>query len=138
MKHPEFDLQKAICRYLDAQWPKILYMSDTVASLKLAKTQATRNKAIQKQGFKTPDLIIFHPNKYFHALFLELKVKSPYQRNGKLYANEHLEGQEATLNDLAKLGYFAQFAWSFDMAKAIIDNYLKDANLSLPITNGYV
>jgi len=126
MKHPEFELQKQVCKYLDLQWPKILYISDTIAAVKLTMPQAIRNKQIQKQGFKTPDLIIFHPNKYFHGLFLELKVKSPYQRNGQLYSDDHLQGQQDTLNDLSKLGYFAQFAWSFEMAKGIIDNYLKD------------
>jgi len=126
MKHPEFILQQQVCKYLNLQYPTILYLSDTVASVKLTMPQATRNKSIQKQGFKTPDLIVFHPNKYFHGLFLELKVKSPYQKNGQIYSDEHLQEQQDTLNDLSKLGYWAGFAWTFEMAKGIIDNYLAD------------
>jgi len=52
MKHLEYDLQVAICRYLSYQYPDLDYMSDTIANLKLTQTQAKRNKKIQKNGFK--------------------------------------------------------------------------------------
>jgi len=123
MKHQEYDLQKAICRYLIMQYPNVLFMSDTIASLKLTMGQAVRNKAIQCPAFKTPDLIIFHPNESYHGLFIELKIADPFTKRGAL-KSEHIEGQWLTLQALSQKGYKAEFAWSFDMAKGIIDNYL--------------
>jgi len=128
MIHREFDLQKAVCLYLNMAYPKIAFISDTVASVKLTKPQAYRNKQIQKQGFKCPDLIIFQPNKYFHGMFLELKTENPFTLKGEIKASQdnHLAGQRDTLKQLSKLGYFAQFVWTFDDAKILIDQYMKD------------
>lgn len=114
-----------VCSYLNLQYPNVLFLSDTVASVKLTMGQAVRNKAIQKQNFRTPDLIIFKSNQNYHGLFMELKVESPFKRDGKLKSNEHLEGQQETINQLNRLGYFACFAWEFDQAKQIIDDYMK-------------
>ena len=122
MKHQEYDLQKQVCQYLRMQYPKVLFMSDTVASLKLTMGQAVRNKAIQKEGFKTPDLIIFHPNRDFKGLFIELKTESPFNKKGKC-KSPHIQGQHDTIEELSRLGYCANFAWSFDMAKTMIDEY---------------
>jgi len=125
-QQPEYKLQTQVCEYLERQYPKVLFLSDTVASVKLTFAQQNRNKKIQKHGFKCPDLIILHPNDKFHGLFIELKAKSPFKKDGvTLLSNEHIEEQNSTLNELLSKGYFATFAWSFEMAKEIIDNYLK-------------
>jgi len=126
MKHPEFELQKQVCRYLDLAYPKSLYMSDTIANVKLNMTQAVRNKSIQKQGFKCPDLIIFEPRGGYNGLFIELKVVSPFKKDGTLKKSEHLEGQQKTIIDLLDRGYYADFATGFDEAKKIIDMYLNE------------
>ena len=122
---PEYNLQKQICQWLNKNHAEILYLSDTIASVKLTMPQAIRNKAIQKEGFKTPDLLIFEPNEKYKGLFIELKVKSPFKKNGELLKCEHLEGQQKTINDLNAKGYFACFSWSFEMTIEIIENYLK-------------
>ena len=126
MKHLEYDLQVAVCRYLSYQYPDVDYMSDTIANLKLSKTQASRNKKIQKNGFKCPDLIIFEPRNNFSGLFIELKLQSPFKKDGQIKAstNDHLKGQLETIENLNKKGYSAHFSWGFDMTKEIIDNYL--------------
>ena len=123
-KQPEFELQKQICAYISLQYPDVLFLSDTIASVKLTKPQQARNNAIQKKGFKTPDLLILKPNKNYHGLFIELKVATPFKLNGELKKSEHLEGQQKSINDLNNLGYFACFSWGFEMTKEIIDNYL--------------
>lgn len=123
MKHKEFSLQKAVCKYLDLQYPEILYLS-TGTSLKLTMGQAVRNKLIQKNGFKVPDLLILHPNNLYHGLFLELKIESPYKKDGQIKSNEHLQGQEKSIKDLIKWGYCACFVVGFNEAKDIIDKYL--------------
>lgn len=123
MQHPEYHLQKQVCKYLDLQFPFALYLSDTVASVKLTMAQASRNKAIQKHGFKCPDLIILHPKGNYHGLFIELKSKPIHKLSGELLKNEHVLGQQRTIEALNSLNYFAAFAVGFDEAKKIIDNY---------------
>jgi hypothetical protein len=90
--------------------------------------QAARNKAIQKADFKCPDLLILSPTEFYHGLFIELKVASPFKADGEIKAsqNDHLEKQLNQLNKFINLGYYACFAWDFDMAKKIIDNYFKN------------
>lgn len=124
MKHEEYNLQKAVCRYLELRYKGVLYMSDTIANVRLTMQQAVRNKAIQKEGFKCPDLLILHPTKTYHGLFIELKIKSPWKKNGELLKNEHLEGQQRTIDELNELGYLACFSVGFEQTKQIIDNYL--------------
>ena len=124
--HKEFELQKAICRWLNVQYPKVLYLSDTIASVKLTIPQQNRNKLIQKNGFKTPDLLIFEPNKEFKGLFIELKVKSPFKKDGTLLKDEHLESQQKTINDLKQKGYHACFSWSLEMTLDIINRYMSN------------
>jgi len=125
-QQPEYKLQTQVCEYLERQYPKVLFLSDTVASVKLTFAQQNRNKKIQKHGFKCPDLIILQPKDKFHGLFIELKAKSPFKKDGiTLLSNEHVEDQAKTLIALLQKGYFATFAWSFEMAKKIIDTYLK-------------
>lgn len=123
-EQPEYQLQKQVCSYLRNQYPKIMFLSDTVAAVKLTFPQQARNKAIQKEGFKCPDLLILQPNNTHHGLFIELKSKSPYKGNGELYSNPHNESQNDTLQQLNNIGYYACFGWSFEQCKLIIDNYV--------------
>ena len=124
MKHEEFKLQKQVCKYLELRYPNVPYLSDTIANVKLNIIQATRNKSIQKNGFKCPDLIILQPNYYHAGLFIELKIKTPYKQNGELKKDDHLKGQQESINQLNELGYFASFAVGFDEAREIIDEYM--------------
>jgi hypothetical protein len=127
MKHHEYDLQVAVCRYLSYQYPDILFTSDTIANLKLTQAQASRNKKIQKTGFSTPDLLILEPRKGFSGLFIELKIDTPFKKDGQIKASKdnRLENQLKAINSLNQKGYFCCFSWSFDMTKQIIDDYLK-------------
>jgi len=127
-QQPEYELQVAVSRYLSYQYPDVFFMSDTVASIKLTQAQASRNKKIQKNGFKTPDLLIFEPRKGYSGLFIELKIETPYKKNGEIKASkdDHLKNQLESIVRLKEKGYFACFSWGFDMTKDIIDNYFKD------------
>jgi hypothetical protein len=126
-KQPEFILQSSICRYLSYQYQDILYLSDTIASLKLTPAQANRNKKIQKSGFSCPDLLILEPRNGYSGLFIELKVETPFKKDGQIKASkdDHLKNQLEAINKLKEKGYMAVFSWNFDMTKDIIDNYLK-------------
>ena len=134
MQHHEYNLQKALCTYLGTQYPHVRFIS-TGTSLKLTQAQAGRNKSIQDSRFKAPDLFIIHPKvwydefhlpQYYHGLWLELKIECPYKKDGTIKKNEHLIEQEKSLNELKMKGYWAEFAWSFNMGVIMIDNYLKN------------
>lgn len=123
---PEFILQKQISHWLSVQYPEVLFLSDTIASVKLTIPQQVRNSSVQKKFFKTPDLLIFEPNKDFHGLFIELKIETPFKKDMTLKKNEHIEGQLKTINDLKFKGYYACFSWSLEITMEIINNYLKN------------
>jgi len=122
---PEYNLQKQICQYLKNQYPEVLFLSDTVASVKLTFPQQQRNKAIQKNQFACPDLLILEPKKQYHGLMIELKVESPFKKNGEILKSDHLKRQQNTIKELKQKGYKAEFSWGFEMTKEIIDQYLK-------------
>lgn len=124
-KQLEYNLQKQVCLYLNQQYPNILYCSDTIASLKLTMPQASRNKAIQKHNFKCPDLMIFESRGRYNGLFIELKIESPYKKNGDLKSNKHLQDQDKSMSDLRMKGYKALFSVGFNETKKIIDDYMK-------------
>jgi len=124
MVHPEHLLQKQVCTYLRYKYSKTFFMSDTIANMKLTIPQKVRNKAIQKEGFHCPDLLIFECKHGYGGLFFELKSKSPYKKDGTLYADEHLENQCKTIIELQRLGYYASFEWDIDTIIKKIDWYL--------------
>jgi hypothetical protein len=128
MKHEEYELQKSVARYLSLIYPEVDFLSDTIASVKLTERQASRNKLVQKQGFKCPDLLILEPRKGFFGLFIELKIATPFKKDGTIKASQkdHLKLQNQYLQKLSSKGYLAVFSWSFDMTKKIIDEYLED------------
>lgn len=123
-QQPEFKLQRQACAYLRIQYPRVNFMTDTIASVKLTEAQATRNASVQKRGFKTPDLIVFAPRGKYHGLFIELKTKTPFKKDGTLLENAHLKAQEQTIKGLQADGYCAQFSWEFEDVKKLIDWYL--------------
>ena len=128
MKHqPEFILQCHVCKYLRTKYPKVLFLTDSIAAVKLTIPQQQRNKKVQKPDFKCPDLLILQPNNMYCGLFIELKVETPFKLNGEIKAstNDHLKKQAETIERLNKLGYRALFLWDFDMIKKEIDSYLE-------------
>jgi hypothetical protein len=125
MKHTEFELQKLVCQYLELQYPDVLFLSDTIANLKLTFAQQARNKSIQKNGFHCPDLLILEPKGGFNGLFIELKIESPWKKNGELLKNKHIEAQEKSMLKLYSKGYLCTFAWEFEEIKWLIDSYMK-------------
>ena len=124
MIHHEYLLQKEVCKFLDINYPDVMYMSDTIANVKLTLPQQARNKAIQKEGFKCPDLIIFEPKGMYKGFFIELKIKSPFKKDGGLYKNDHLKAQERTMLDLNKKGYLCFFAWNIKQVQDLINYYM--------------
>lgn len=123
---PEAELRRMLARWLQYQYPNIIYRFDLAADLKLTMGQARKHKELHpKRGY--PDLFIAEPRGKYCGMYVELKAegKSPYKRNGELKSDEHLKEQEVMLNKLNSRGYFAKFATGFNEAKGLIESYLK-------------
>ncbi len=123
---PEYIVHRSICEWLKYQHPYLLFHSDAMG-LNLSKAQRGMFKPLRKmRGF--PDLMILHPTKNYHGLFLELKAdgKSPFKQDGEVKADEHLQMQAQYHGCLRAVGYAACFAVGFENAKEIIDGYLNE------------
>ena len=124
---PEYNLQKNIITWLKHQYPDVFFMSDTVASIKLTPQQQARNKAIQCQKFSCMDLIILEPIGNYHGLCIELKIETPFKKDGTIKAsqNNHLKKQWDSILKMKSKGYYACFSWHFEDTINLIKNYLK-------------
>jgi len=119
----ESHLQSQVCQWLRIQYPDVIFTSEA-SGQRLTIGQAKKAKTL-RSGNGLPDLIILEPRGIFHGLMLELKVKSPYKKNGELLADPHLDEQLKTLLRLMNKGYFSRFAIGFEMAKKYIELYMK-------------
>jgi hypothetical protein len=129
----EESLQRQVCTYIKLQFPQVIFRSDYASGLHLTIAQATTHKSLQS-GRSWPDLFIYMPRKVegkqYAGLALELKkdntsIKQKIGKNkGQLVANPHIREQYYMLQELNKLGYWADFAIGFDDAVAKIDHYM--------------
>jgi hypothetical protein len=119
-------LHKTICKYIKLQYPKVIFTSDA-SGIRVSIGEAVRLKKLRSSN-GIPDIIIFKPSEYYHGLFLEVKTKRPYKKDGDLFSNEHLQEQSNMINRLMGLGYYAKFVWSFNQATKIIDDYMNNYN----------
>ena len=111
---PEAELRRMLARWLQYQYPNVIYRFDLAADLKLTMGQARKHKELHPhRGY--PDLFIAEPRGKYCGMYVELKAdgNSPYKRNGELKKSEHLTEQEAMLNKLNSRGYAAEFACGF-------------------------
>lgn len=139
----ESELQVAVAEYIAWQYPKVLFHSDFGSGVKLTAGQARLNSRQNAGRRAWPDMFIAKPvysgwdGSTWHGLFLELKKDGTRlrKRNGE-WATGHIAEQAATLNALNHEGYLALFAVGFDMAKAIIDHYLNEYEMT--DDDGYV
>jgi hypothetical protein len=120
---PEELLQISVCKYISFAYPKVVFTSDA-SGVRLSMGVAIKLKKMRSSD-AIPDLLILEPRGEYHGLMLELKVKSPYLKDGQtLSTTEHVQDQNKTLSKLSKLGYKAQFATGFDESKQVIDAYM--------------
>lgn len=124
-KQSELSVHNQVCKYLKAQYPNVMFLSDFGAGIKMSIGMANR-QSMQKSNHAFPDLMIFEPRGRYHGLFIELKrdVNSLLTKKGEYIKSEHISDQINCLTELCKRGYHAQFACGFDEAKLAIDNYL--------------
>lgn len=111
-KQPEYELQKAVCKYLGIKHPKIFY-NGSAGGMRTFLSVARRMKATGYQaGF--PDLFIYEARHGYHGLAIELKVKGNYAS----------PKQKKIINILQDKGYKAEICTGFDHVQRTIDEYL--------------
>ena len=112
MKFKEDDLQKQVAKYLDLK--KVLWCH--VANER--KTSFQAGARLKAKGVKSgvPDCLIFSKSLNYNGLALELKIKP----------NKPTDNQLIWLSDLSMLNWKCEVVYTFDDAKKIIDDYLKN------------
>lgn len=117
-------LQEAICHYIRAQYPKVVFTCEP-SGLKLPIGQA-KKIAKMRSGKSLPDLWALEPRGGFHGLILEIKTKkgTPYLKDGRLSTREHIQNQAEVLQKLLELGYHANFAVGYEDAITQIETYM--------------
>ena len=121
MKQEE-NLQIAVCTYIRLNYPSVIFTSES-SGVRLTMGQAVKAKKMRSYH-KLPDLWILEPKGHICGLMIELKVGNPYKKNGQP-KTPHFEEQLKTLTLLKKKRYMAEVCTSFEVAKDLIDSYLK-------------
>ena len=138
----EHNLYEQIARYLQLQYPDVIYRFDVGADLKLTMGQAAKHKRLHpERGY--PDLFIAEPKnikvktalgngyslvetKTLGGLYLEIKKDGEKltKKDGS-WRTPHITEQAEALEKLRAKGYKAEFGIGFSECKQIIDGYLR-------------
>ena len=126
----EHNLYEQIARYLQLQYPNVIYRFDIAADLKLlAKQQSIKDftllVVIRIYFIAEPQF----GERYCKSLGLYMEIKtesnSPYKKDGTLKNDKHIKEQAEMLERLRQAGYRAEFGVGFSECKQIIDEYLR-------------
>jgi hypothetical protein len=112
----EYQLQKAVCKYLDLQ--NVLYCGSMGGQYQKFHSQRNKAKATgYKRGF--PDLFIYEISKIDKKLYCGLAIEL------KVGYNKATNEQRWWRDQLKDRGYKAEICTGIDEAVAVIDRYLK-------------
>lgn len=131
----EHDLYEQIVRYLQLQYPDVIYRFDIAADLKLTPGQASKHKRLHPtRGY--PDLFIAESSTniwnspvrewgLYFGLYIEIKKDGEKltKKDGS-WRTPHIAEQAEMLERLRQAGYKAEFGVGFEGCKKIIDEYL--------------
>lgn len=148
----EHNLYEQIARYLQTQYPDVIYRFDLAADLKLTPGQAAKHHRLHpERGY--PDLFIAESSTNIwnnpvrewglhFGLYIEIKkdgtklkrdkdAKKPLKGEVKIrkkgdWWDKHIEEQAEMLEKLRARGYRAEFGVGFEGCKKIIDEYLRN------------
>ena len=119
----EENLHKQVCNYIKLQYPNVIFNTD-LSGIKLTIGQAVKLKSLRSSR-AFPDLFVYEPRACFKGFFAEFKRETPYKKDGKLKAGEHLKEQAEMMLKLYERGYYGGFYWDFEQFKKAFDTYLK-------------
>lgn len=131
----EHNLYEQIARYLQLQYPNVIYRFDIAADLKLTPGQASKHKRLHPtRGY--PDLFIAESSTniwnspvrewgLYFGLYIEIKKDGEKltKKDGS-WRTPHIAEQAEMLERLRQAGYKAEFGIGFEGCKLIIDDYL--------------
>ena len=129
----EDQLAQQVANYLNLQYPKVVYHFDAGSGARLPIGLAMKQKRLNRH-MGWPDLFIASGKKTelfctepgSNGLFIELKVESPYLKDGvTLKKDDHIRNQFLLHEVLRSKGYSVHFGVGFDNCKKLIDEYLK-------------
>lgn len=127
----EFQIAQNCVKWLNLQYPKLMFDVEYTSELKLSGPQRGRFASIQPNDFKRPDFAIYEPIGNYTGMFIELKKSSPYTKDfTRLLSNEHNQYQAESMKQLYNKGYYCTFAWSFEMFQQIINAYMSGQPVS--------
>lgn len=132
----EHNLYEQIARYLQLQYPNVIYRFDIAADLKLTMGQAAKHKRLHpERGY--PDLFIAESSTNIwnspvrewglhFGLYIEIKKDGEKltKKDGS-WRTPHIAEQAEMLERLRQAGYRAEFGVGFSECKQIIDEYLR-------------
>ena len=138
----EHNLYEQIARYLQLQYPDVIYRFDIAADLKLTMGQAVKHKRLHpERGY--PDLFIAKTKeikvktvlgsgyslveiKPLGGLYIEIKKDGEKltKKDGS-WRTPHIAEQAEALEKLRERGYRAEFGVGLSKCKQIIDEYLR-------------
>lgn len=137
----EHNLYEQIARYLQLQYPNVIYRFDIAADLKLTPVQAAKHKRLHpRRGY--PDLFIAESSEnvnsrdwnsivrewgFYFGLYIEIKKDGEKltKKDGS-WRTPHIAEQAEMLEKLRQAGYKAEFGIGFEGCKKIIDEYLRN------------
>lgn len=131
----EHNLYEQIARYLQLQYPDVIYRFDIAADLKLTPGQAAKHHRLHpERGY--PDLFIAESSTNIwdstvrewglhFGLYIEIKKDGEKltKKDGS-WRTPHIAEQADMLEKLRQAGYKAEFGIGFEGCKLIIDDYL--------------
>ena len=137
----EHNLYEQIARYLQQQYPDVIYRFDIAADLKLTMGQAAKHKRLHpERGY--PDLFIAKPKeikvktalgggyslveaKPLGGLYVEIKKDGEKltKKDGS-WRTPHIAEQAEMLEKLRQAGYKAEFGVGYESTVKIIRDYL--------------
>lgn len=113
----EHDEQKALFSWLAVMEHKYPELAFVFAVPNSAKRNPKTAQYMKSEGMKAgvPDIVIPIPRGRFHGMFVEMKRR----KGGKISVE-----QNAWLQGLYDLGYYAVICYGWDEARSEIENYL--------------
>ena len=135
----EHNLYEQIARYLQLQYPNVIYRFDLAADIKLTPGQAAKHHRLHpERGY--PDLFIAESSEninnkdwngivrewgFYFGLYIEIKKDGEKltKKDGS-WRIPHIAEQAEMLEKLRQAGYKAEFGIGFEGCKLIIDDYL--------------
>ena len=127
LMNSEKQLHKAICKYIDLQYPDVIYLSDP-SGMRVTPGLMMEIKAKRCKRYALPDLIILHTNKQYKGMMIEIKkdLSQIVTKSGDIRKSKHVQDQLRTLERLQELGYAAIFGVSFEQMQSAINQYMNE------------